>query len=83
MGLYDGFDVQAMLNFMSENNAEIKLESIGNRKWRLYTWSDRHGEFELEGTLFLVVMKAFKPYLKSAKEERALFQKEWNSIVRN
>ncbi len=67
---YDGFDVQAMLNFMSEEANTIKLEKIDARKWRLYVLSDGYGEFELEGTLFQVVMKAFKPYLNEAQIER-------------
>ncbi|ENM4022570.1 hypothetical protein DDN27_003439 [Vibrio cholerae] len=68
---YDGFDIQAMLNFMSERADNIKLEKVDSRKWRLYVYHDIHGEFELEGTLFQVVMKAFKPYLYEARKERA------------
>ncbi|HIF6018610.1 hypothetical protein HJ122_23235 [Vibrio parahaemolyticus] len=80
MGIYDGFDVQAMLNIMSEQDAKINLEMTGPRNWRLYVMSPEHGEYENEGTLFLIVMKAFKPYLSQAKKDRELFSmsfKQW------
>ncbi|GGY88022.1 hypothetical protein GCM10007169_01520 [Shewanella fodinae] len=81
MGLYCGFDVQAMLNFMSENDTKIELECIGFRKWRLYGLSDKHGEFDNEGTLFSVVMQAFQPFLQEAKADRERFHQKFNSIL--
>ncbi len=79
MAKYDGFDVQAMLNVMTEQGCEVTLTSIGYRQWRLSVLSEKHGKFEMEGTLFLITMKAFKPYLPYAKEQRLEIKKLFES----
>lgn len=79
MGKYNGFDVQAMLNFMSESADKIELSKLDYRKWQLYVLSAEHGEFEMEGTLFQITMKAFKPYLPYAKSQLLEVQKLFES----
>ncbi|MCG9699664.1 hypothetical protein L1D19_05895 [Vibrio natriegens] len=79
MGKYNGFDVQAMLNFMSEKADKIELSKLDSRKWRLFVLSVKHGEFEMEGTLFQITIKAFKPYLPYAESQRLEVQKLFNS----
>lgn len=81
MGLYSGFDVAAMLNFISEQADEVKLEMVEHRKWRLYVMSRKYGEFESIGTLFFVVMNAFKPYLADAKKARIHVQMVFESVL--
>ncbi|EGR0523032.1 hypothetical protein MRM63_15470 [bacterium 19MO03SA05] len=78
---YEGFNVQAMLNIMSERAEKIQLEKVDIGRFRLYVWSDEYGEFELEGALTSVVMKAFKPYLPLAKIERAKLSEGLRGII--
>ncbi|HHY0622739.1 TPA: hypothetical protein ACY4PQ_001769 [Vibrio parahaemolyticus] len=79
MGQYNGFDVQAMLNFMTEQGCKITLTSLDYRQWRLTVFSEKHGKFEMEGTLFRITMKAFEPYLPQAKTQRLEVEKLFES----
>lgn len=73
MGIYSSFDIGQMLNVMNRHADEVRLTSEitgGDCDWTLYVFDEKHGEFEQTGTLFQVVVSAFKPYLEIAKQER-------------
>ncbi|EJE4208606.1 MULTISPECIES: hypothetical protein [Vibrio harveyi group] len=70
-GIYAGFDVAQMLNALQRFAVDVRLTSDGNaEEWTLYVYCDEFGEFHESGSLFRIVMKAFKPYLDKAKHER-------------
>lgn len=73
MGMYSSFDIGQMLNVINRHAKEVRLTSeiVGDeREWTLYVFDEAHGVHEQTGTLFRVVMSAFKPYLDVAKQER-------------
>lgn len=80
--LYNGFSTEAMLNFMANHKDThmVNLDYCGSKGWQLAVYNDCYGEFEMIGTIPQIMMKAFKPYLKQAKAERAEFQKLFSDI---
>lgn len=73
MGIYSSFDIGQMLNVINRHADEVRLTSeiTGDEcDWTLYVFDEKYGEYEQTGTLFRVVMSAFKPYLDVAKQER-------------
>ena len=73
MGMYSNFDIGQMLNVINRHADEVRLTSeiTGNEcDWTLYVFDEKYGEYEQTGTLFRIVMSAFKPYLDVAKQER-------------
>jgi len=76
MGIYSSFDIGQMLNVIRRHAEDVRLtqEITGDDgDWTLYVFDEKYGEFEQTGTLFRVVMSAFKPYLEIAKQERKEF----------
>ncbi|HCH0731086.1 TPA: hypothetical protein NKO76_004404 [Vibrio parahaemolyticus] len=70
-GSYADFDVAQMLNALQRFAIDVRLTSDGNAEdWTLYVYCEEFGEFHESGSLFRIVMKAFKPYLEKAKHER-------------
>ncbi len=73
MGTYLNFDIAQMLGVIKRHAKEVRLTSdITNDKfnWSLYVFDEKYGEYEDTGTLFRVVIGAFKPYIDIAKQER-------------
>ncbi|HHY0482701.1 hypothetical protein [Vibrio parahaemolyticus] len=73
MGIYSSFDIGQMLNVIRRHADDVRLtpEITGDDgDWTLYVFDEKYGEFEQTGSLFRVVMSAFKPYLNIAKQER-------------
>ncbi|MDC5718297.1 hypothetical protein [Vibrio europaeus] len=70
-GIYAGFDVAQMLNALQRFAVDVRLTSDDKvEEWTLYVYCEEFGEFHESGSLFRIVMKAFKPYLDKAKHER-------------
>ncbi len=73
MGTYLNFDIGQMLSAIKRHAKEVRLTTdVTNDKcdWTLYVFDEKYGEYENTGTLFNVVIGAFKPYLDIAKKER-------------
>ncbi|MBS3796684.1 hypothetical protein [Pseudoalteromonas sp. BDTF-M6] len=65
---YRGFTVEQMLIHLRSFCSTVKLESL-DQGWRLYCYSEEHGEYENEGALFFILSKAFDPFVEDAREK--------------
>lgn len=68
--IYLGFDLQSMLGWLNQYCQRVELVKQGE-SWRLYVFSEKHGEYENCGSLFMITTKAFKPFVEQAKKDRA------------
>lgn len=71
MGIYSNFNVSQMLDVLNRHADTVSLTSVGSGgDWMLKVSDQSRGDFQQTGSLFRVVMGAFKPYLDIAKKER-------------
>lgn len=67
--MYSNFDIGQMLNVINRHADEVYLTS-NYSDWTLHVIDETRGEYFQIGTLFQVVVGAFKLYLDVAKKER-------------
>lgn len=64
-----------------KNCAAFTINHLGaNRKYNLFIVNSKYGNFNQSGTLTLVLIKAFKPYIEEAKAECELWKKAFDDI---
>ena len=69
---YNGFSAFALINRLRESCKEFKLEQSDKDTsfFRLYCYSEEHGEFESEGMLSGLLISATKPFMNKWSQER-------------
>ncbi|BET96459.1 hypothetical protein [Xenorhabdus taiwanensis] len=84
---YNGISVQEMINYLSQVDEKFMLERVGPYEFRCFVRGGKlYGEYENTGTLFYVVMHAFKPYYEQYKqdieEKRAAFSQVFPEVTK-
>jgi hypothetical protein len=84
---YNGVSVQEMINYLSKVDEAFKLERLAPYEFRCYArGGELHGEYENTGSLFYVVMHAFKPYCEQyeneAEAKRAAFSQVFPDVTK-
>ena len=77
----NGFNIPQMLEIMKETASTVSLEIDGGSLWRCCVHDDAHGEFEMSGSMTIVVKAAFEPYRKEATKRRDKIRKRLNQML--
>ncbi|CAM4041625.1 hypothetical protein [Xenorhabdus thuongxuanensis] len=81
---YNGISLHAMINYLSQVDEKFMLERVGPYEFRCFVRGGKlYGEYENTGTLFYVVMHAFKPYYEQYITEITEKREAFNQVFPN